>query len=183
MAALLGLFPTEGVVVAMGDFNAQLVDLRAVIDASDTSGFHSWRAYTAENVSSTSTIAGMPVNRSADDSKMRYYFTTQHENNFIAAYDGYLIRDRPGRGLFSSVSAHVNESGFMPKYLGMSKGDSAFSYSDGAYPVITGDLMLSSSFYSPTLNSTMTSVTDLKPTNSATKSLSDHLSVSIKLDW
>lgn len=155
LETLISFMPTDGRVVTCGDFNSHLPDLLEDVIAID-SEHHHWSIYTASNSSMTSSRS--------------FFFTTQHEHNYMGAYDGYLTRDVVGGGI---ITVEVHENGFMPKYLGVDKdtyGMSSFRYSDGPYPDIEGELL----FYGSRL--------DTDSSNQANASLSDHLAVSLTID-
>lgn len=146
---LFSLMPAVGSVVICGDFNAHLPDLLESIIQVDTEG-HQWTIATATNSTETPD---------------RYHFTSQNEHNFIAAYDGCLLRDYR-----EPSEVRIYEHGFMPKYLGgedYGYGNSSFSYSGGDFPVIDGDLLLLSAPF------------DSTGSNFANVSLSDHLAVGV----
>ncbi|KAF0701470.1 Aste57867_8046 [Aphanomyces stellatus] len=130
-------------VIVGGDLNVHIPDL---VDRFARLDNRSWDYRTAEN---TTGMMG---------------FTTQHEANFVGAYDGFVTRNYDS----STTSFDRTElylQGFMPKYLGNgTHGASAFQYADGPYPSIEGNLNFNHH--------------DLGKRNWANGSLSDHVAVS-----
>ena len=140
----------------MGDFNAHLPDLITRLrDLDSTKSV--WTIHTATNTSSAVRTG-------------RWAFTSQHEANFIAAYDGVLTRGLlpQGSGGGTASTTVVTVEGYMPKYLGDDgvHGPSSFRYSGGSFPAsVEGDLMINGFKL---------------PGNRADQSRSDHLPVSAK---
>ncbi|KAF0717614.1 Aste57867_2195 [Aphanomyces stellatus] len=134
----------DSVVVAGGDFN---VNIPNVVDRmTNLNGDkYLWAHRTADN----ETDLG---------------FTTQHEFNFLGAYDGFITRNYDDQ---ADDSTFVWAQGLMPKYLGFNAstyGQSPFSYADGAYPSVAGNLIFNDQ--------------DLGEENWANMSISDHMAVS-----
>jgi hypothetical protein len=147
MATLLNLVPKTPAIFA-GDFNAHVPDLFKLLN--DTTA-------NSENPEILDFFT-------AQNNTGRNRFTSQHENNFLVAYDGFLTRGL----VHNTTSATVHEQGFMPKFLGKSSvfGESPFSYSAGSFPNIEGGLTESGI---------------LIPNNTAYQTMSDHLPVSLHL--
>jgi hypothetical protein len=169
LATLLNTMPVSAAVIAGGDFNAHLRDIISVVEDLDSSFM--WDIATVKNFTSTS-----------NSTVRRYQFTTQHEHNFIASYDGFLIRnDRPDDSSKDIVDllvidAYAHEAGFLAKYLSNSTttpfGTSAFHYDGGEYPTVSGFEVFDS-----LVNGAPVTSTTLDKKNFANNSFSDHLSV------
>ncbi|CAK4073366.1 unnamed protein product [Aphanomyces euteiches] len=133
----------DSAVIAGGDFNVNIPDLVARLKILNSN--YSWGHRTASN----GTDLG---------------FTTQHEYNFLGAYDGFITRNYASR---THDSTKVWQQGFMPKYLGdnaTTHGKSPFRYAGGPYPSVEGDLLFIER--------------NLGAANWANVSLSDHMAVS-----
>eukprot|EP01127_Copromyxa_protea_P018575 TRINITY_DN5871_c0_g1_i2.p1 TRINITY_DN5871_c0_g1~~TRINITY_DN5871_c0_g1_i2.p1 ORF type:complete len:176 (+),score=5.22 TRINITY_DN5871_c0_g1_i2:350-877(+) len=133
----MDVVPQGSPVIMGGDFNAHIPDLFHIIKdvAKERNSSHVWSSYTATNNTGTD----------------RLRFTSQHEHNFLAAYDGFITRGLADNG----TSVVVHEAGFLPKYLRDNGefGASPFRYSEGPYPNLNGPLLqnhieLSESSYS-----------------------------------
>ena len=129
-------------IIIGADFNSHLPDLLPMVQSLDNSSELFWSAHTASN----STGLG---------------FTTQHEHNWVGAYDGFLTR-----GLSHKAHTAVLEVGFMPKYMGGEYGPTPFQYGDKAFPNIDGELEVGHR---------------LVPHSAASESHSDHFAVRSKL--
>jgi hypothetical protein len=173
LAAMLSTVPRDVSVIFGGDFNAHLYDLVATVRGLDDSSSFS---------------VASAVNETGSKHPSRWYFTTQHENNYIGAYDGFLIRNLPSLSSYkqpggvvrlAKVSEH--EQGLLPKYLSSATaspyGASSFHYSEGSYPVVAGNLLFDSVVSHNDNNLTVT--TTLSSQNYANNSLSDHVAISI----
>ncbi|KAF4685026.1 hypothetical protein FOZ60_007044 [Perkinsus olseni] len=112
---VVGKRSEEYFIVLGGDWNAHIYDLLPIFKSSSKS----WRAHTVQENSTM--LLSLPR------------FTSQHEHNWLAAYDGWFIRAPRAGPSYHALSVEIRE-GFLPKYLSRGKhsthGDSPF-YFDG----------------------------------------------------
>jgi len=105
LETLLSTVSNNVPVIFCGDFNAHLPELRTRVHKMHNSRVEGkdWQIATVQNKSKVEPL----------------FFTTQHEFNWLGAFDGFMYR-----GL-NALHVDAIEVGFMPKYMGI---DGAFSY-------------------------------------------------------